>query len=266
MINICLFIIIFYVLQFFLFYNPKIKLDDYNKIKDTNEYIEVNIHKGIFVYNGWLNFNFCNDPTVIFFCGRGRTASDVLYEMRNNDNEKYYTKNFNYNLLLINYPGCGQSKGFSNESQVKIMNNEIHNYITTNSQFKNKEVIVIGHSLGNGPAILYAKKYNPQKLILVSPYYSGIKEYQKYLHVKLPNILISNQYKNNINIKQVKSQTLILASKSDKVVDFNSSYNLYDSISSNKNVRFYKFDNIIHKEMIVQKEPVKQIYEFLSER
>ena len=248
------------ITQFFVFYNPKFEKDCYEKIKKTNKYIEVNINKGIFKYNGWLSLNSSKNPTVIFFCGRGRTASDILYEMRIKNNEKYYTKNFTYNLLLINYPGCGQSKGFSNEAQINIMNNEIHKYILQSSHFKNKKQIIIGNSLGTGPAILYAEKFKPKLLILISPYYNGLSEYEKNLHIKLPNIFILNQYLNNEHIKNIKSKIIILASKTDKIININSSYKLYKGYPNKNNIFFYKFDNIIHRQMITDKEPVKCIY------
>lgn len=48
----------------------------------------------------------------------------------------------------------------------------IYNYITQETNLREKDLLIFGRSMGSGPATFLASKYNPGGLILMSPYTS----------------------------------------------------------------------------------------------
>jgi len=69
---------------------------------------------------------------------------------------------FNFNILIIEYPGYGPYRG-KNPSGNKIRKdiNIIYNHITKVMNIKEENIIIFGRSLGSGPAIYLATIFNP---------------------------------------------------------------------------------------------------------
>lgn len=83
---------------------------------------------------------------------------------------KTYTA-LNYDLFIPDYRGYGKSEGsIKNETQLYSDVQEAYNYLKR--IYPENKIIVLGYSIGTGPAAMLAANNNPQKLILQAPYYS----------------------------------------------------------------------------------------------
>lgn len=107
-----------------------------------------------------------------------------------------------FDLLIYDYRGFGKSSGtLKRESDLLHDAEDVYAYAKT---LRNeKEITVIGYSLGSGLATFIASKNTPKNLILKTPYYSLLKVAQQHtpwLPVKwiFKYPLTTNQYLKNV--------------------------------------------------------------------
>src|SRR5476651_698671 len=83
---------------------------------------------------------------------------------------KTYTS-LHYDLFMLDYRGYGKSEGsIQNEDQLYNDVQEAYNYLK--SIYPENKIIVLGYSIGTGPAAFLAANNHPKELILQAPYYS----------------------------------------------------------------------------------------------
>jgi pimeloyl-ACP methyl ester carboxylesterase len=83
---------------------------------------------------------------------------------------KTYT-NQHFDLFLFDYRGYGKSEGFiKNETEIYDDVQSAYDYLK--SIYGEDKIIVLGYSIGTGPAACIAAHNRPKKLILQAPYYS----------------------------------------------------------------------------------------------
>lgn len=72
---------------------------------------------------------------------------------------------------MMDYRGYGKSEGsIKNEDELYSDVQEVYNYLK--SFYNENKIIVLGYSIGTGPAAFLASKNHPKELILQAPYYS----------------------------------------------------------------------------------------------
>lgn len=62
-------------------------------------------------------------------------------------------------IIAVEYPGYGVYLGNANEESVLNDADRVMNYITKVLEWKTQDVIVMGRSIGTGPATYLASKY-----------------------------------------------------------------------------------------------------------
>lgn len=82
--------------------------------------------------------------------------------------------NNGYDVLIIDYRKFGKSEGELSEQA--ILDDCVYIYDELRKEYEGKEVIVYGQSLGTGFATYVAAERNPDKLILVAPYYNLLEQ------------------------------------------------------------------------------------------
>ena len=76
-----------------------------------------------------------------------------------------------YDLFLLDYRSYGKSGGYiKNEAQLYSDVQTAYNYLKQN--YPEGKIIVLGYSIGTGPAAWLAANNHPKMLILQAPYYS----------------------------------------------------------------------------------------------
>jgi dienelactone hydrolase len=82
----------------------------------------------------------------------------------------FYTS-LGYDFFVVDYRGYGKSEGnIKNESQLFTDVQRV--YDTVKAIYPENKIIVMGYSIGTGPAAMLAATNKPQMLILDAPYYS----------------------------------------------------------------------------------------------
>lgn len=78
------------------------------------------------------------------------------------------------NVLSVEYPGYGVYEDPEGPSEEKILRDceLVYNFLQDAGKIREKDIMVMGRSLGSGSATHLAAKFNPGCLILMSPFKS----------------------------------------------------------------------------------------------
>ena len=134
-----------------------------------------------------------------------------------------YTEN-NYDFFILDYRGFGKSQGkISGEKQflkdIQIV------YDSLKTIYNEKDIVIIGYSVGTGPATYLASANNPKQLILQAPYFNIPDLAHTYIAI-VPSFLIRYKFKTNEYITKVKCPVTIFHGDKDEVIYTGSSYKL----------------------------------------
>lgn len=103
--------------------------------------------------------------TLVVMCNQNAAAVELYYFSQGNISP--YIKLSNTSILLWNYPGYGNRKGFPSFSRIDEDAKNIVTYI--NREFPNHKIIVHGISIGGYSAIKIAKELNdPKNVVLIA--------------------------------------------------------------------------------------------------
>lgn len=134
-------------------------------------------------------------------------------------------------IFINEYPGYG-----SNYHE-KIVREDILKYagsVMEKFTKENKEITIIGESLGTGIASYIAGKYDAKKLVLITPY-TQLRDVAKDRYWWLPiDILMRENYNSIDNLKKYQGSTLIVIADKDSVVPARLGEQLFTLITHNK--------------------------------
>ncbi len=131
---------------------------------------------------------------------------------------------FDFDVLMLDYRGFGKSEGeISSQSQlfedIQVVYNEMK------KKYPENKIIILGYSIGTGPAAKLASTNNPKLLILQAPYYSLI-DMMKQNYPYLPTFLLKYKLETSKYIQDCKMPIIIFHGDRDNVIYYNSSVKL----------------------------------------
>jgi uncharacterized protein len=88
-----------------------------------------------------------------------------------------------------------------------------------------EKIVVLGYSIGTGPAVQVAQANNPRLLILQSPYYS-LKEIAKKTLPIIPAFLLKYPLRTHEYLPKCKMPVVLFHGTEDQVIPYNSSVRL----------------------------------------
>ncbi len=97
-----------------------------------------------------------SDTTILYFGGNANNALEFFS----------IAKDFNKNVVVMNYPGYGRSAGKPSQSAIFEAALKVFDH------FKNHHNILIGRSLGTAVASYIASKRDVEKIVLITPFHS----------------------------------------------------------------------------------------------
>jgi alpha-beta hydrolase superfamily lysophospholipase len=208
---------VLYLFQEKLIFFPQ-KLDKFYQFSFDLEFEEVNVvtEDGISL-NGLL-FKADKSKGLIFYL-HGNAGSLVSW----GNVAETYTE-LNYDVFILDYRGYGKSEG-----SIKNQKQFYHDVQTAYNELKNKydeeKIIVLGYSIGTGPASKLASSNNPRLLILQAPYYSLI-DLMQHTYPIIPTFLLKYKFPNNEYIIDCSMPVIIFHGDRDEVIYYESSLKL----------------------------------------
>ena len=114
------------------------------------------------------------------------------------------------NILAVEYPSYGVYDDPGGPSEEKILRDAelVYNFVQDVVKLSERDIFVMGRSLGSGPSTHLAAKFNPGCLILMSPY-TSLKSVASD-KVGFLSHLLAQQFDNLSKMHQVTCPTFIL--------------------------------------------------------
>jgi len=209
--------IILFVFQEKLIFLPE-KLDKNFKFAFNQKFEELNIKAkdGKFL-NGAL-FTSDSSKGLIFYLHGNAGSLNTWGEAA-----KRYTE-LKYDVFMLDYRGYGKSEG-SIHSQTQFHEDIQIAYDEMKKRYKESKIVVLGYSIGTGPAAYLASTNHPSLLILQAPYYS-LTDMMRHTYPVIPTFLLKYRFDTYQYIKECKMPIVIFHGNQDEVIYFNSSIKL----------------------------------------
>jgi len=139
------------------------------------------------------------------------------------DIAKTYT-DLHYDIFIPDYRGFGKSEGeLKNEEQIYSDIQCAYDHLKL--KYSENKIVIIGYSIGTGPASMLASKNSPDKLILQAPYFSLIDMMHRDFPF-VPNFLLKYKFETFAFIQKMKAPVTIFHGTADRVIYYGSSVKL----------------------------------------
>ncbi|MFO7891362.1 MAG: alpha/beta fold hydrolase [bacterium] len=214
---------VLYYQQENLIFHPE-KLPDNYQFEFRQKFQEMIIHTKDNINLHGILFTADSSRGLIFYL-HGNAGSVASWR----EIAKIYT-DLNYDIFILDYRGFGKSEGkISSEKQ---LHQDIQAaYDTLKATYPENKIIIIGYSIGTGPAARLASKNNPQRLILQAPYYSLI-DILHYRYAYVPNFLLRYTLKTYKFLKKIETPVTIFHGEEDNTIYYGSSLKLKKHLKS----------------------------------
>jgi len=171
------------------------------------------------MYSGWFVRNTeGRAPLVLFLGGRGNCASGMILSL---DHSQYWDMTSGANFLMIDYPGYGESPGRPSQKSIFIMARAAYDYAISRVDVDPEQIIVMGYSLGTGPATHLASQRDIAGLVLLAPYDTGVSLYNSQVDIfhGPMTLLVTQRFDSASYAEQTEVSPLIITSPSDEIID-----------------------------------------------
>ncbi len=179
------------------------------------------------VISGWYIPHPEAEKTILFFHGNGGNIS-------HRGDSLYIFHKLKLNVLIIDYPGYGESEGQPSEHGLYQSANAAWLYLTKDKKINPEKIIIFGRSLGGAVATDLASRVKAGGLILESTFSSA----RDFVDVAFPvfSYFIYLRYSfNSLNkIKSVKIPLLSIHSPDDEVIPYKLGQKLFNAAPSVK--------------------------------
>lgn len=165
--------------------------------------------------------------TVLFFHGNGGNMShrvssvSVFHQLK-------------LNVLIIDYPGYGESEGLPTETGLYQSADAAWQYLMTAKKFKAENIIIFGRSLGGAVAVDLAARVNPAAVILESTFTSASDMAEIIFPLLSRFLYLRYSFDSESKIKNITSPLLVIHSPDDEMIPFTLGKKLFTHANANK--------------------------------
>ncbi|MEM1358089.1 MAG: alpha/beta fold hydrolase [Bacteroidota bacterium] len=152
-----------------------------------------------------------------------------------------------YDLFLVDYRGFGKSTGEIKEEEA--MTNDLQVvYDRLKQDYAEEDIIVLGYSLGSGPASYLAAKNSPKAAVLVAPYRSLLAMKNEFFWM-FPDWLMKYRLDNATHLAQASCPVVLLHGTADELIPFSMSTEL--ATLDPGRIKLVKLPNVSHRGAIM---------------
>lgn len=118
---------------------------------------------------------------------------------------------FHCSVIAVEYPGYGIYRTENADAETLMTNAHlVMQYLIRVLHYSEKDIILMGRSMGSGPACELAVKYpSVSALVLLSPY-TSLKQAVKTLLGTLASLIVRERFENIKLIQKVRCPTLLI--------------------------------------------------------
>lgn len=208
---------IVYAFQEKMIFFPE-KLDKCYQFDFSNDHEEIfiEVEEGVLL-NGILFKS--GSPMGLIFYLHGNAGS-----LRSWGGAAQFYTDLGYDVFMVDYRGYGKSDG-KIESGEQFLSDMQKSYDEIKKRYTEKSIIVLGYSIGTGPAAHLASKNDPKLLILQAPYYS-MADMLRHTYPIFPPFLLRYKFNTYEYLEGSKMPVIIFHGDQDEVIYYGSSVKL----------------------------------------
>ena len=137
----------------------------------------------------------------------------------------------NYDLFILDYRGYRKSEG--NISSEEQLSKDVQlAYDKLKAKYNEKKIIILGYSIGTGPATRLASTNNSKLLILQAPYYN-LTDMMKHDYLIIPAFILKYKFETNKYLQECKMPVVVFHGDNDHVIYYESSLRLKELFKKN---------------------------------
>lgn len=130
-----------------------------------------------------------------------------------------------YDIFILDYRGFGKSEG-SLHSEEQVFKDIQAAYDVLQQRYSEDSTVIIGYSIGTGPAAKLASANHPKQLILQAPYYS-LNDLGERMYPRItPKFLSRYKFETYKYIQETKAPVAIFHGDKDEVIYYGSATKL----------------------------------------
>lgn len=242
-----LLLLLSYMITDYVLYHPHCDEAIHEQLNMMEQMEKLELETSIGMCGGW----FYHSPkdselTVILYPGNMQTAGEmVLLSGTFEDN----AEGLGLNLIVLDYPGYGESEGMPFEYTMKKMALEAFDAIRSRTDMENQKVVLMSYSIGTGIANYIASQREIDGLILMAPYQNGYDLFNGFIDIFhgpiklfMPFRMRADEFALSVGVKP-----LVIASKQDEMVPFESSFSLSKRYPKGADMKVY--EKLLHGEL-----------------
>jgi len=168
-----------------------------------------------------LKTNAPSQKIVLFSYGNAEDAGDIRHLL-----EAF--ERAGINAMAYDYPGYGLSHGKPTEKTVYAAADAAYRYLTEQGGYQPENIIVVGRSIGSGPATYLAAKYPVGGLVILSGFTSMPRV------VTGARLLPTDPFPNISRIGSISAPKLFIHGTDDRTISISHGKKLYDKASEPK--------------------------------
>ncbi len=134
-----------------------------------------------------------------------------------------YTQ-LHYDIFMADYRGYGKSEG-KIISEEEVYSDEQALYNSLKKEYPENKIVILGYSIGTGPASWLASRNHPKMLILQAPYFN-LTDLSQKTYPFLPGFLLKYKFQTNDYLSKTSAPILIIHGNEDEVIYYGSSLKL----------------------------------------
>lgn len=189
---------------------------------------------------------------AVLYHGNAGTACDRVVYVRSLTSR-------GYRVLLVEYPGYGDGSGRPTHKRTRQAVESVRAYVRT---VQPSTVLVLGESLGTGPAVTHATADATDHLILVTPF-TRLSAVARASGLWWLSWLVRDPYDNAATLAAYSGSVLLLAAEHDEVIPVEHAHALHDAASSARNRRLVVAPGAGHNTILEQEGILQEIADWL---
>lgn len=182
----------------------------------SGEEVFLPLGDGVDMHCHWLKKG--SKKVILYFHGNKGNVRRATYQANQ------FSKG-DYDLFIPDYRSYGKTKGeIKNNNQLLSDAEKAYNFLK--KHYAEKDIVIVGYSLGSGMASHVARNANPHHLVLVAPFTSLIDIKDLYLWM-FPDFLLKYKLSNKAHLKEVTCPVTLIHGTNDEVVQYKFSEELH---------------------------------------
>lgn len=127
-----------------------------------------------------------------------------------------------FGVISYDYPGYGESPGSPDEKGCYRAIEATYQHLTGSLGISPSDLVLVGQSVGTGPACWLAAKHDHAALVLISPFMSAFRSV-----TRIP-LFPGDRFPNHSHLSRVTSPLLVIHGEEDEVIPFSQGQDLFD--------------------------------------